>query len=278
MSENVADAMERLYRPRPQAPAAEPKAPAASAPEASPEDEGPIALLDYATDEERSELRRLRDARDKAESEQRRLALKAAELERQAVAASQAAERARLARRAALAAVALGELEARAVPATPVATEGESADELRDAAGVLKLSAEEKEQEAVEAHGHLRVGTIALFKACANRAAADYLERSRRLAEIHAAIGGVQQLLNGLGNSRAGVTPEVIVGPDWHDLTIPSSESIPALRGQGYDCWFKKRLAGGDEGVCRKAADAAFEAAQATIRGLVGEWPLSRRG
>jgi hypothetical protein len=271
MQGEVTSAMARLYGPK----AEPPESPPTSEPEA---EDGPIGLLDYATDEERDELVGLRDARDNAEAEQRRLTQKAAELERQAGAASHAAEQDRAARRAALAAVALGEVDAGAVPAAPVAAAGESADELRDAAGVLKLRAEEKGQEASEAHGKLRARTIDLFTTCANRAAADYLERARRLAEIHAAIGGVQDLLNSLGNVRAGVTPRVLVSPDWHDLAIPSSEALPALRGKGHDAWFKKWLAGGDESVNYRAASAAYAAAQAEIRDLVGEWPLSRRG
>lgn len=250
--------------------AAEQKAQAAEA------EDGPIALLDYATDEERAELKRIRDARDAAEAEQRRLTLKAAEIEEQATLARMSVERAALKRRAALVSATLGESSPADVPA-PAATDGASPDDLRDAATILRGRAKAKQEEATQHHGELRARTIALFKACANRAAADYLDRARRLAEIHAAIGAVQVLLNGLGNVYAGVTPEVIVGPDWDDLTIPGSEQLAPLRGKGHDAWFKRRLAGGDQGVCQKAAHEAYSAAQAEIRELVG-WPLDRKG
>lgn len=249
------------------------------APEPQPGDEdGSVGLLDYATDEERDGLKRLREDRDAAESEQRRLENRAYDLDGQATVARSAVERAKHARRRALAARALGEDDDSATPTTPAPDEP-GPEELADAASELRARAEAKREEAAVHHGSLRSRTIELFKACAERAATDYLEHARRLSELHAGIGAVQRLLDSLGNVYTGATPEVLVGPDWHGLAIPSSDQLRPLRGRGHEAWYKRYLAGGDESISQKAATEAYLLAQREIAALVGEWPLlPRRG
>lgn len=257
--------------------AAELAAAQASKPKKEPEDARSIGILDYATEDEWGELEEIAADREEAEAEAQRLTLKAADLERQASVAGQAAERVRVARRAALAAVALGEVAAVDVPESKAPAFGESSTDLQDAVTVLRDRAAEKRSEAEKLQGDLRARTIGLFKACAHRAAEDYLERARGLGQVHAAIGSVQELLDGLGNVRAGVTPEVLVDPTWFQVAVPSAEALAPLRGRGHDAWFKKMLVGGDEGVSRQAASAAYGRARSEVAERLGCWPLDKR-
>lgn len=238
-----------------------------------------IALLDYATEEEWAELKAAKEARDAAEAEQRLLTLKAAELEAKASMAGEAAQRKRTARRAAMVAATLGEAHA-SVAVDDGGEDGPTAEDIRAAAVEIRERAKAKEEEAATHHGQLRSRTIGLFQACAERAGADYLERARRLSEIHAAIGAVQLVLNSLGNVRAGTAPVAIVGQEWNDILIPNA-ALKALAGVGRvegAPYMRLPVVGGDRNTVWRAAQGAHEAAMQTIRELVGEWPLSRRG
>jgi hypothetical protein len=263
------DAMQRLY-------AAGPKVEQPAPPEPTPEAEaegGRSTLLIYATAAERAELVRVRERRDAADAEGRSLTLKAIDLDGQAADARSAAERAKTARRGALVAEALGEAAPGAAPSKP-ATEGPGADDIAAAAAELRQRAEAKRREATEAHGELRARTIDLFDACAQRASAAYREAGDLVARLHAAVGAAQLLLDSVGQKGK------LVSERWsQDLLIPTSPGLKALRGVGAVRGSVQilPLAGGDEGRCRRSAEAAYSVARSDIRDLVGSWPLDRK-
>jgi hypothetical protein len=115
----------------------------------------------------------------------------------------------------------------------------------------------------------------ALFDACADRVAQNYVSAARRLAGLHAAIGAVDKFRRErAGRSGTGM----IVDPAFFDLTIPGSVALASLRDAASPQCARGVLLGGDVRACHIAADDALAAAKGEIRALVGAWPFDRRG
>jgi hypothetical protein len=124
------------------------------------------------------------------------------------------------------------------------------------------------------ARAELRAQTIRAFREAAERAAPDLVEAAQRVENLHAQIGAAQRLVE---SSGAGQGPgAIVVGGDWWDLRIPSSEQIGALRRATAMKYSRPILVGGDRDGLNVAATAAFEKARAEVRRLVGRWPLDK--
>jgi hypothetical protein len=234
-------------------------------------------LLEFAAAEDLTRLDEVRKARDEAQAEARGLTLKAGELDAQAAEAHRAADASQAERRRALVDAVLSGNSGVTPPPAP-SVPGPGAEELSAAASEMRRRAEARHAEVVAQHGRLRSLTIDLLKTCAQRAGGEYLKVARRLGSVHAAIGVVQHVLDGLGNVRAGRTPEVIVGRDWSDLVVPNSTALTALRSVGVVRGSHQRLPvlGGEERI-RGAVDAEHADVIADIRDRLGEWPLSKK-
>lgn len=123
------------------------------------------------------------------------------------------------------------------------------------------------------ARDRLKAQTVLAFREGAERAAVDLLAAAQKVATLHAAIGAAHMVQVAAAPDK----PEaVLVGRDWWELWIPTTEQLEALECTIHPHRQRQFLAGGDLQTLHLAASAAFDAARAEVSRRLGRWPLDR--
>ena len=160
-------------------------------------------------------------------------------------------------------------------PKEPKDPPGVAPQELQDTIRGLTAMREVPAKQIEKARALLRERCIAAFREAAERAAADLVAAARRVEALHAEIGAAQRLVESMGSGHGA---GIVVGADWFNLAIPSSEQIATLGPATKMNFFKPMLVGGYPEGLHNAATAAFQAARSEVTGrLGGRWPLDGR-
>jgi hypothetical protein len=159
----------------------------------------------------------------------------------------------------------------KAAPPEPVDPPGPKVADLEATiAGLERMKAEAAEVQA-KCVDRLRVVGDAMFLAVAERAAVDYVDLAEKLSDVHTLIGACQNGLN-------VASKKTIIGHDWHNLEVPHTTELKALKGLGRQLNWKVVLYGADPAWLFEQAGVAFGQVRGTITStLGGRWPFDKR-